>query len=56
MEEEKQDRTAEEEAERDFDEWLDEMELDRIQEIVQSPELSDPLLFFLPEKRTGDRK
>ena len=32
---------------------LDEAELDRIQEIVQDPELCDPLLALLPKRGGG---
>ena len=31
--------------------WLDEAELGWLAEQAQSPELSDPLLFFLPKRR-----
>ncbi len=37
--------------------WLDEAELDWIAAQAESPELSDPILFFLPhEEREGETK
>ena len=31
--------------------WLDDVELDRLAEQAESPDLSDPLLYFLPKRR-----
>jgi hypothetical protein len=39
------------ETEKECD-WLDELELDRLQQAAEHPELADPLLFFLPAGNT----